>query len=221
VAAWGSIVVLFINAASVLDNGDLELDGSTAFPTAKLDDVPARCNIDVFDCFFTFPGDDFGTGFVPMNGFAGVLVGDNDTGSAKAADRFLFCGVALGITFRMFEGGAFEVEFGFGVEELGICGKAFSLEGWFETTAGSRASLSKGSGCDSNAIFGPAFEGNRSRLEAGNLRSAGGRIGVRMSGLRGLGADFLSGDTLSVETFDPVNQGAFGVFEISICAALA
>lgn len=64
-----------------------------------------------------------------MNAFAGVLVGDNDTGRAKAADTFLFCGVALGTTFRIFRGGTCEVEFGFVVEELGICGKAFSLEG--------------------------------------------------------------------------------------------
>jgi hypothetical protein len=129
--------------------------------------------------------------------------------------------MALGTTFRIFGGGACELEIGFVVEELGICGKAFSSEGRSGTTAGTRASLSKGSVCGSNAVFVPSFEGNRSRLEAGNLRSAGGRIGVRMSGLRGLAVDFLSGDTLSIGTFDPVNQGAFGVFEISIRAALA
>lgn len=113
----------------MLERGDFELEGSAFDPRAKLLDVPARCNIEGFVCFFIFAGDGLATAFVDMKGFAGVFVGDNDMGTANAADTFLFTGIMLLYPiFRIFVGWLRAVEVCLIVvdDELGIGGNALS-----------------------------------------------------------------------------------------------
>jgi len=90
VAAWGSTVVLFINATRVLDRFGLN-EGGCEIPgpsDGRLDAVPVRFRMDGLDANLGFVGDGFPEGFEPKEGLAGVLVGESDAGRAKAADRF-------------------------------------------------------------------------------------------------------------------------------------
>jgi hypothetical protein len=77
----------------------------------KLEAVPVRFRIEGLEASLGFVGDEFPGGLEAREGFAGVLVGERDTGKAKAADTF--CGqgflAATGIT------GFFTGETGLGI----------------------------------------------------------------------------------------------------------
>ena len=108
VAAWGSTVVRFISAARVLDRFGLKADNCE--PPA-----PSEENPDELVVLLSIEGFGFILGFAAEArcGFAGVLVGERDTGRAKAADTFLLVG-------KGFEGGTDTTAFFTGEVGVGI-----------------------------------------------------------------------------------------------------
>jgi hypothetical protein len=210
VAAWGSTVVLFIRAASVLDRLPLLNMGAWELPDGpegKLGAVPVRFRIDGLEANLGFVGDGFPEGL--KEGFAGVFVGESDTGKAKAADTF--CGqgflASTGIT------GFFT-----GETALGMWLTVAADEGAGSAMVSS-ISVAKAAEGRSESLDEEAAEGKRSRAPVEYLRSPGGLTGARARCGSGRVVDFLIGDIFGVGAFTPESHGALGVFDISKRAA--
>lgn len=117
-------------------------------------------------------------------GFAGVFVGERDTGKANAADTFLLCG-------KCFEVGTGTIGFLMGEASVGIW-----LDVAEDAFAVSSISVAKVSGGMSDG--GLDVEGNRSLLPAGNLNWPGGRAGVRARCCNGRVVNFFIGEIFGV-----------------------
>lgn len=166
VAAWGSTVVRFISAARVLERLDFGAEGCELVEASwgRPEMLAARLSIEGFAVGLGFDRDG-------RYGFAGVLVGESDTGNAKAADTFLLCGKG------------FEVS----ADTVGFFGVAMGLGIWLEVAVDSVAvfvvwSISAAKGFDEILDTGfdvEAIEGNKSRCPIGNLGWPGVRAGVR------------------------------------------